>query len=85
MTTLALEDMPNVFDMLAERNRRKAVEDAARECAIRHGLHDPMHIRACVDLAARLRKNGATAGHALKQARALAKTLRDEVYGPEVA
>ena len=84
MTTLAIEDMPNVFDMIAERNRRRNAEETARWYAASRNL-DSAQVQKCVDKVKRLLREGHSPAYALAEARKLVDRMRAETFGPEVA
>ena len=84
MTTLALEDMPNVFDMIAERNRRRNAEETARDYAASCNLERDQ-IEDCVFLARQLMRDRCSPAYALFEARKLADRMRAETFGGDAA
>lgn len=84
MSTLALEDFTNVFDMIAERNRRRNAEETPRDYATGLGL-DRYQIEDCVFLAKQLMRDRCSPAYALFEARKLADRIRAETFGGDAA
>lgn len=84
MSTLSLEDLPNVFDLIAERNRRRNAEEHAMEYAASRNL-DRAQIQACADKVKQVMRDGGSPARAVFDARKLADRMRAEVFGGDAA